>query len=66
MAIKELKPNDLKKVFDFRQFKFRTTKNIKTDHAIIGQERAMRAMEFGVGIKSHGFNIFSCGVPGTG
>jgi lon-related putative ATP-dependent protease len=33
---------------------------------IIGQERAVRALKFGIGIKDHGFNIYVAGLPGTG
>jgi len=33
---------------------------------IIGQERAVRALQFGLGISSFGFNIFVSGLPGTG
>ena len=33
---------------------------------IIGQERAVRALQFGLGIKEKGFNIFVAGMPGTG
>jgi lon-related putative ATP-dependent protease len=33
---------------------------------IIGQERAVRAMRFGLDIQDKGFNIFVAGVPGTG
>ncbi len=33
---------------------------------IIGQERAVRALKFGLGIKEKGFNIFVAGMPGTG
>jgi lon-related putative ATP-dependent protease len=33
---------------------------------IVGQDRAMRAMQFGLGIKEKGFNIFVSGMPGTG
>jgi lon-related putative ATP-dependent protease len=34
--------------------------------AIIGQERAVTALQFGLGIKEKGFNIFVAGLPGTG
>lgn len=34
--------------------------------AIIGQERAVRALEFGLEIDDRGFNIFVAGLPGTG
>jgi lon-related putative ATP-dependent protease len=33
---------------------------------IIGQDRAVRALRFGLGIKSKGFNIYVAGLPGTG
>ena len=33
---------------------------------IIGQERAVRALRFGLGIKEKGFNIYVSGRPGTG
>lgn len=32
----------------------------------LGQERAMEAIRFGVGIKREGYNIFAHGAPGTG
>lgn len=32
----------------------------------LGQDRAMEAIQFGVGIKREGFNIFAFGAPGTG
>jgi Cdc6-like AAA superfamily ATPase len=31
-----------------------------------GQERAVRALRFGLGIKDRGFNIYVAGYPGTG
>jgi lon-related putative ATP-dependent protease len=33
---------------------------------IIGQERALRALKFGLGIKDKGFNVYVAGYPGTG
>jgi len=33
---------------------------------IIGQDRALRALQFGLKIESKGFNIFISGMPGTG
>jgi predicted ATP-dependent protease len=33
---------------------------------IIGQERAVRALKFGLGIKDRGFNMYVAGYPGTG
>lgn len=34
--------------------------------SIIGQERAVRALEFGLEVNDRGFNIFVAGLPGTG
>ncbi len=39
---------------------------IGTLKTIIGQERAVRALKFGLGIKEKGFNIYVSGRPGTG
>ncbi len=36
------------------------------EDGIIGQDRALKALEFGLGIQSKGFNIYVAGVPGTG
>ncbi|MDH7577973.1 MAG: AAA family ATPase [Bacillota bacterium] len=43
-----------------------TTEMIKPLEAIIGQERAVKALQFGLGIEAQGFNIFVAGLPGTG
>ncbi len=34
--------------------------------SIVGQDRALHALEFGLNIKSPGFNIYAAGMPGTG
>jgi lon-related putative ATP-dependent protease len=39
---------------------------IENDQIIIGQDRAVRALKFGMGIKEKGFNIYVSGLPGTG
>lgn len=33
---------------------------------LIGQERAIEAVTFGIGLKHHGYNLFALGVSGTG
>jgi len=48
------------------EFSFNTTDEIKDFQAIIGQERALKALDFGLGIDSMGFNIFALGESGTG
>jgi lon-related putative ATP-dependent protease len=43
-----------------------TTQGLMPLKEIIGQERAVRALKFGLGIKDLGFNIYVSGFPGTG
>lgn len=43
-----------------------STKDLVPINEIIGQERAVRALKFGLGIKNHGFNVYVAGYPGTG
>jgi lon-related putative ATP-dependent protease len=43
-----------------------TTAELKPLEGIIGQERAVRALKFGLDIKEQGFNIYVAGIPGTG
>ena len=45
---------------------FESTAELERPDALIGQERAERSVEFGVDIRSPGFNIFAMGLPGTG
>ncbi len=42
------------------------SKEMKPLEAIIGQDRAIRALKFGLEIKELGFNIYVAGFPGTG
>jgi predicted ATP-dependent protease len=43
-----------------------STKDLTPIYEIIGQERAVRALKFGLNIKNHGFNIYVAGYSGTG
>ncbi len=43
-----------------------TTEEMSPLEEIIGQERAVRALKFGLEIKERGFNIYVSGYPGTG
>lgn len=45
---------------------FTTTDDIKDIVQIAGQERALDAVEFGIGIEHKGFNLFVIGEQGTG
>ena len=44
-------------------FKFKTTKELVQWDEIIGQDRAVKAIKFGLGIKSKGYNIYVSGAP---
>jgi lon-related putative ATP-dependent protease len=43
-----------------------SSKEVQPLEAIVGQARAVKALDFGLGIKEQGFNIYVAGVPGTG
>jgi len=62
----ELKAADLRCVCDHRVFKFKNTSQIKPLDQIIGQERAVQALEFGLNMNNAGYNIFVTGLEGTG
>ena len=61
-----LTPEELRWTCDPKQFPFMTTDEIQPLEETIGQERALRAMDFGLGLESHGFNIYVLGESGTG
>jgi lon-related putative ATP-dependent protease len=47
-------------------FKFRTTEDILEIGELIGQERALKSIDFGLSLENKGFNIFALGDSGTG
>ena len=64
--IKELTYKDLKKECDPAFFKFKTTRELDPYDGVIGQSRAIKAMEFGLNIDIKGYNIFIEGPTGIG
>ena len=64
--IQELAPHQLRRACDPAGFSFQSTADLPVVPDIIGQPRATRAIEFGIDIASHGFNIFVLGPGGTG
>jgi lon-related putative ATP-dependent protease len=62
----ELTPEELRYVCDESIFEFDSTADIPELSEIIGQERAVEAIEFGMEIDSDGFNIFALGPSGAG
>ncbi len=57
---------ELRHACDPAEFPFATTEELKPREEVIGQARAVSAIEFGLSIRNHGYNIFVSGVPGTG
>lgn len=45
---------------------FETTKEVEPFHGVLGQERAVNAIQFGVAMERPGYNIFVMGDTGTG
>ena len=67
MATKnELTPDELRCVCDPAVFDFKDTSEIQPLDEVIGQERAVQAIRFGLAMKSPGYNIFVTGQEGTG
>ena len=62
----ELPVESLRRIADPAALGCATSEEIEPLATIIGQERAVRALNFGLGIRALGFNIFVAGVPGTG
>jgi lon-related putative ATP-dependent protease len=61
-----LSPEDLYKRCDESLFDFRTTEEVPPLDGIIGQERALDSIDFGLNLPSTGFNIYVLGDSGTG
>ncbi|MDR2898891.1 MAG: AAA family ATPase, partial [Clostridiales bacterium] len=57
----QLKNNRVSGLIDIK-----STKDIDAHYGIIGQERAEKALKFGLNIKSKGYNIYVAGVSGSG
>lgn len=62
----KLPPEKLRWICDIQQFKFERTSELSPLAEFIGQDRAIRAMEFGLAIDQPGYNIYVAGLAGTG
>jgi lon-related putative ATP-dependent protease len=61
-----LPPERLYTPCDTTRFKFTTTADLDELDEIIGQERALAAVRFGIGMRREGYNLYVLGPPGTG
>ena len=64
--IQPLTAEQLCRKCDESQFSFGTTAELEDLTEIIGQERAVNAVRFGIGIRREGYNLFALGPSGTG
>lgn len=66
MKKNELSYKDLKNVCNPDTFKFETTDELDGLDSIYGQDRGIKAMEFGLNIDSKGYNLYIEGPSGVG
>jgi ATP-dependent Lon protease len=66
LAKHALKTKDLRWRCDPASLGFETTDDIKCKPHIIGQDRALDAIQLGLEIRSPGYNIYASGLTGTG
>ena len=64
--IKELPAKKVRKICPLESLSCSSTKELKPLQSIIGQSRALQAIQFGLGIGEKGFNIYAAGQQGTG
>ncbi len=63
---RELRPEALRWTLDPSTLPFETTAELEPLDEILGQERGVGALHFGIGIRRPGYNIFVTGAPGSG
>ncbi|MFZ6048067.1 Lon protease family protein [Pseudomonas sp. CR3202] len=61
-----LAPDALTRPFEPHQFNFTTTDDLEPFRGVLGQERAVEALQFGVAMPRPGYNVYVMGEPGTG
>ena len=64
--IQELSFENARRMCPSDFFSCESTESLEPLIEIIGQERAIQALQFGLDIKEEGFNIYVAGMPGTG
>jgi lon-related putative ATP-dependent protease len=61
-----LEASELRRVVDPAKLGFKTTDELEPASGLIGQDRALKAIQFGANIKSYDFNIFVLGPAASG
>ncbi len=61
-----LPPDDLYHRCNPDEFDFETTAELEDFNNMLGQDRAVAAIQFGIAVEHDGYNLFILGSPGTG
>lgn len=61
-----LAPEQLRWICDPAALPFETTAELRSDEVILGQDRAVRALDLGLTVAQPGYNIYIAGPVGTG
>jgi len=61
-----LDPNRLRLRCDTRLLEFETTDDLEALEQAVGQQRALEALHFGIGVPHEGYNLYAIGQPGVG
>ena len=61
-----LAANDLRVHIDDQRFSFEDTSELEPLEGVIGQRRAIDALQLGLELNAPGFNLFVCGLVGNG
>ena len=62
----ELSPATLRWQCTPAQLGIKSMDDVKPLKEIVGQDRALRALQMGLAMKHYGYNVFATGLPGTG
>lgn len=65
-SVEPLKPEQLYQQTDPSQFEFETTAELNGEVEVVGQQRALAAVRFGIGIEQEGYNLYALGPQGLG
>lgn len=66
VGVPPLPAQQLRRRCDPAQFDFETTAELEDLNDVLGQERAVEAIRFGISIQREGYNLFALGPSGTG
>jgi len=65
-TFQELTAEQLRNVIDPSRFQFKSTEEIESLDEVIGQDRAVKALEFGLDVQNKSYNIFVTGQSASG